>query len=555
LTGKGSPDLIFVNGTVYTVDAARRWVQAVAVREGRIAAVGSDEQIRAAAGPSTEAIDLRGRMLLPGFQDAHVHPPGGGYEMLHCNLSDAYSLEEYERIIAGFAASHPDDEWIVGGGWSMDIFPGGNPPKDVLDRIVPDRPVYLPSRDGHSVWVNSKALEIAGVTEDTLDPDDGWIVRDAGGEPAGTLHEGASELVNEFVPDETTQDWIDSLRVAQGFLHSLGITAWQDAIVGVETGYRTFEAYLAFAGSGELTARVIGALWWDRHRGIEQVDDLLAARARGPVGRFSATSVKIMQDGVIENQTAGVLEPYLDGEGNATGDRGKSFIDPEELNECVTRLDAEGFQVHFHAIGERAVREALDAIEAARRENGMNDLRHHISHIQVIHPDDIPRFRELAVVANAQPLWAVNEGQMLHLTIPFLGPERSTWQYPFGSLVRAGAVLAMGSDWSVSSPDPIEEMHVAVNRQAPPSYLYGGESGEVFLPEERIDLPTAIAGFTINAAYVNHLDDVTGSIEVGKYADLAVVDRNLFAHPVEEIHEATVQATFVEGERVYAEGL
>ena len=548
---KQRADLIFTGGAVYTVDAVRRWAHAVAVKAGTIVAVGTDEQVRALAGPRTEIVDLAGRMLLPGFQDAHCHPPGGGYDMLRCNLSDAYSLEEYERIVAEYASAHADEEWIVGGGWSMDVFPGGNPTKDVLDRLVPDRPVYLPSRDGHSAWVNSKALEIAEVTADTLDPTDGWIVRDAGGAPAGTLHEGASELVNKHVPDETMGDWIAALRVAQEYLHALGITSWQDAIVGLDSSYRTFEAYLAFAASGELTARVIGALWWNRHRGIEQVEDLIAARARGPVGRFAPTSVKIMQDGVIENQTAGVLEPYLDADGNVTDNRGKSFVDPEELKAAVTRLDAEGFQVHFHAIAERAVREALDAIEAARTTNGANDLRHHISHIQVIHPDDIGRFRELGVVANAQPLWAMNEGQMLHLTIPFLGPERSTWQYPFGSLVRAGAVLAMGSDWSVSSPDPIEEMHVAVNRQAPASYVYGGESGDVFLPEERVDLVTAIAGFTINAAYVNHLDDVTGSIEVGKSADLAVVDRNLFAHPAEEIHEATVQATYVQGERVY----
>ena len=548
---KARADLIFTGGAVYTVDAARRWAQAVAVRDGKIAAVGTDEQARALAGRGTQIVELAGRMLLPGFQDAHCHPPGGGYDMLRCNLNDAYSLEEYERIIADYSADHPDEEWIVGGGWSMDVFPGGNPTKDVLNRLVPDRPTYLPSRDGHSVWVNSRALEIAGVTKDTHDPADGWIVRDSDGEPAGTLHEGASELVNKHVPDETMEDWLAALRIAQSYLHSLGITAWQDAIVGLDAAYRTFEAYLEFAGSGELTARVVGALWWNRHRGIEQVDDLIAARARGPVGRFSPTSVKIMQDGVIENQTAGVLEPYLDADGNVTDNRGKSFVDPEELKAVVTRLDAEGFQVHFHAIAERAVREALDSIEAARRTNGPNDLRHHISHIQVIHPDDIPRFRELGVAANAQPLWAMNEGQMLHLTIPFLGPERSAWQYPFASLVRAGAILAMGSDWSVSSPDPIQEMHVAVNRQAPESYVYGGESGDVFLPEERIDLPTTIAGFTINSAYVNHLDDVTGSIEVGKFADLAVVDRNLFAHPVQEIHQATVQATYVQGEPVY----
>ncbi|HYF12206.1 MAG TPA: amidohydrolase family protein, partial [Actinomycetota bacterium] len=363
-------------------------------------------------------------------------------------------------------------------------------------------------------------------------------------------------LVDEHVPSDTLDDWIAGLRTGQAYLHALGITAWQDAIVGINgTIYDTFDAYVRFAEDGELTARVIGALWWDRHRGLEQVDDLIAARARGPVGRFSPTSVKIMQDGVIENFTAGVLEPYLDADGNPTENRGKSFVDPEELKEAVVRLDAEGFQVHFHALAERAVREALDAIEAARRANGMNDLRHHIAHIQVIHPEDIARFRELGVVANAQPLWAQNEGQMVNLTIPFLGPERAGWQYPFGSLVRAGATLAFGSDWGVSSPNPLEEIHVAVNRMGWPGYEYGGvdEATTVpFLPEQAVDLPTAIAAFTIGSAYVNHLDDVTGSIELGKAADLALLDRNVFEWPREELHAARVLATYVEGERVYA---
>jgi hypothetical protein len=476
--------------------------------------------------------------------------------MLRCDLSAAYSVEEYERIVRTYADEHPEAEWILGGGWSMDVFPGGNPPKDVLDRAVPDRPVYLPSRDGHSAWVNSRALAIGGVTEETEDPADGVIIRGDDGSPWGTLHEGAQRLVDKHIPPDTTEDFIAGLRVAQAYLHSLGITAWQDAIVGIgDSVYDTLDAYLRFAQSGELTARVVGALWWNRYRGVEQIDDLVEARARGPVGRFSPTSVKIMQDGVIENFTAGVLEPYLDAEGNATGNRGKSFVDPEELKEAVTRLDAQGFQVHFHALAERAVREALDAIEAARRANGMNDLRHHIAHIQVIHPDDIPRFRALKVVANAQPLWAQNEGQMLNLTIPFLGPQRSGWQYPFASLVRSGAMLAMGSDWGVSSPDPLEEIHVAVNRKGWPGYAYGGadEAATVpFIPDEALDLPTSLAAFTIGSAYVNHLDDVTGSIEVGKLADLVVLDRNVFEHPVEEIHAARAVLTLVEGERVFA---
>jgi hypothetical protein len=218
----------------------------------------------------------------------------------------------------------------------------------------------------------------------------------------------------------------------------------------------------------------------------------------------------------------------------------------------VTHLDAEGFQVHFHSLAERAVREALDAVEAAIAANGPSDHRHHLAHIQVVHPEDIPRFRRLNAVANAQALWAAHEAQMDDLTIPFLGEPRWTWQYPFGSLVRAGAVLAMGSDWSVSSPDPLQQIHVAVNRVMPSDYPYRVDDRRVFLPDERIDLPTALAGFTIGSAYVNHLDDVTGSVEVGKYADLTVIDRNLFEHPAEEIADANVVLTMVEGERVYA---
>jgi predicted amidohydrolase YtcJ len=549
MASNGTVDLAFVNGRVATMDAARRWAGAVAVSQGGIVAVGTDADARELVGSQTEVIDLDGRMLVPGFQDAHVHPPSSGFEMLHCNLSEAYDVREYERIVSDYAVAHLEEPWVVGGGWSMDVFAGGNPPKDVLDRIVPDRPVFLMSRDGHSAWVNSRALEVAGVTRDTPDPADGWIVRDAAGEPAGAVHEGAFVLVERHIPEALPSEWVEGLLAAQRHLHALGITAWQDAIVG--GSYPTLDAYRQVAASGELTARVVGALWWDRYRGIEQVEDLLDARERGRVGRFGATTVKIMQDGVIENFTAAVLEPYLDAEGRPTDNRGKSFVEAEELKGAVTRLDAEGFQVHVHAIGERAVREALDAFEAARATNGPNDHRHHIAHIQVVHPDDVPRFHELGVVANAQPLWAVNEGQMLHLTIPFLGPERSSWQYPFASLVRSGAMLAMGSDWSVSSANPLWEMHVAVNRTAPSAYEYGGGTGEPFLPHERIDLPTALAGFTINSAFVNHLDHLTGSIEVGKRADLAVLDRDLFAHPVEEIADASVMLTFVDGERVY----
>jgi predicted amidohydrolase YtcJ len=546
-----SADLAFVNGAVYTVDAARSRAQAVAVKGGRIVAVGSDDAIGEHLDPRTEVFDLNGRMLVPGFQDAHVHPVSGGVDRLRCDLHDLHSTEGYLLRVKTYAQEHPDREWILGGGWSMDVFPRGTPTKDLLDAVVPDRIVFLPNRDGHSTWVNGRALELAGITRGTPDPADGRIERDADGQPAGTLHEGAADLVGRFAAEPTADEVYQGLLEGQRYLHSLGITAWQDAIVSTDFWMDNYSAYLRAAGNDDLTARVVGSLWWDRERGEDQIEDLLELRERGRAGRFAATTVKIMQDGVCETFTAAVLEPYLDAQGRVTDKRGISFVEPEALKGYVAALDRHGFQVHFHALAERAVREALDAIEAALRANGPSDHRHHLAHIQVVHPDDVPRFRSLRAVANAQPLWAAHEGQMDDLTIPFLGEPRWRWQYPFGSLVRAGATLAMGSDWSVSSPDPIGEIHVAVNRVMAPTYLYGNESQEVFLPDERLDLATSIAAFTIGSAFVNHLDDVTGSIEVGKYADLAVVDRDLFAHPVDEIGNAHVDATFVEGAPVY----
>lgn len=536
-------DLVLTGGRIATMDAARAWASALAVRDGRIVAVGPDAAVAPHIGPSTRVIALRGRTVTPGFQDAHVHPVHGGLARMRCELHETTGAANYLAIIAAYAQAHPDEAWIRGGGWSMDDFPGGTPRKEDLDRIVPDRPVVLPNRDGHSVWVNSRALELGGVTAETPDPPDGRIERDPDGSPTGTLHEGAADLVQRFEPDDTAADLEAALASGQAYLHSLGITAWQDAIVRSEAEER---AYVALASRGELTARVVGALWWERHRGEEQIDEFVERRAATSIGRYRATSVKLMMDGVLENFTGAMLEPYLDDGGRSTDNRGLSQIDPECLKIWVARLDALGFQAHFHAIGDRAVRESLDAVAAARAANGPSDTRPHIAHIQVIHPDDIARFRELDVAANAQPYWACHEGQMDHLTIPFLG-ERWRWQYPYRSLRAAGAVLAMGSDWSVSTPDPLLEMELAVERVSDHSR---GRKAPL-LPDERIELMDALAAFTAGSAYVNHLDDVTGSLVVGKDADLVILDRDLFDRGAGAIGEATVVGTFVEGVAVF----
>jgi predicted amidohydrolase YtcJ len=526
------------------MDAGRTVTSGVAVRDGRIVALGRDDDVGAWIGRGTRVVELRGRSVTPGFGDAHVHPVEAGIGRLRCDLSDADGIDAYLSIISDYAATHPDETWIRGDGWSMSAFPGGIPHRSDLDRVVPDRPAVLESRDGHTSWVNSRALELAGITSDTPDPVDGRIERDSDGEPSGALQEGAASLVDRFLPANTTDEIVAGLRLAQQELHGLGITNWQDAIVTPEQAEL---AYTTLAGRGELTARVVGALWWERDRGADQIDELVERRARTAIGRYAPTSVKLMQDGILENGTSGVLEPYLDDDGRPTANRGLSMIDPEALKTYVTTLDALGFQPHFHAIGERAVREALDAVAAARRANGFSDTRPHIAHIQVIHPSDIPRFAELEVIANAQPYWACLEAQMETLTIPRLGPERSGWQYPFASLLKTGATVAMGSDWGVSTPDPMLEMEVAVTRV---SDEHRGDRSP-FLPAERLDLMDALAGFTTGTARVNHLDHEVGSIEVGKAADLVVLDRDLFDRAAGPIGDARVVATFIDGTAVH----
>jgi predicted amidohydrolase YtcJ len=394
------------------------------------------------------------------------------------------------------------------------------------------------------------ARVLAGIDPRTPDPTDGRIEREPDGAPQGTLHEGAANLVGCLVPELTFDERLAGLLLAQQHLHARGITAWQDAIVGDYLGSPDpLPVYLAAAASGQLTARVEGALWWDRKRGGEQLPEILARRERGLAPRFRANSVKIMQDGVAENFTAGMLEPYLDPTGCHSHGSGLSYVDPVALLGYVTQLDAHGFQVHLHAIGDRAVREALNAIEAARTANGeRSDNRHHIAHLQVVHPDDVPRFAELGVTANMQALWAAHEPQMDELTIPFIGADRAARQYVFGDLLRSGARLAAGSDWAVSSANPLRACHVAVNRS-----LQGatGAEAEPLLPGQGLDLAEAMAAYTIGSAYVNHLDDETGTIEPGKLADLVVLDRDPFAGPKSEIGSTGVLATFVQGESVY----
>jgi len=543
-------DLLITGARVRLAEG--RYATAVAVRDGRIAAVGSEAELAGLAGRGTRVVRAPGGLLLPGFQDAHVHPPFAGRNRLRLWLNDLEGRHAYLDAIAGYADAHPEEPWILGGGWAMEYFPGGTPRKEDLDAVVPDRPVFLFNRDVHGAWVNSRALAAAGIDRDTPDPADGRIERDpADGEPSGTLHEGAAYRVNEeVVPEPDSAEWQAAILEAQRYLHGLGITGWQDAWVTPGTQ----AAYQALAADGRLTARVVGALWWERSRGLEQIADLVERRARGREVRapgaalgsgFHPTTVKIMTDGVLENHTGALLEPYCDGCGGHSDNLGLSYVPYDLLCEAVTELDAHGFQVHLHAIGDRAVRNSLDAVEAARRTNGGGDQRHHIAHVQLIQRQDIPRFAELGVIVNCQAYWAQNEPQMDELTVPFIGAERARLQYPFAELLASGARLAMGSDWAVTTADPLQQIEVAVTRTDPEH-----RDNAPFLPEQRLTLDQAVDAFTAGSAHVNH-DEQAGAIEVGRRADLVLLDTDLFAPGAPPAADAGVALTVAAGAVVH----
>lgn len=539
-------DTIVTGCRIWTGDAAGSWASALAISDGRLVAVGGTD-VRELADSTTELVDLGGRTVIPGLIDVHVHPIHGGQKMLTCDLSGLVDRAAYADAIAAYAVTLGPDAWVRGGGWSFEAFPGGVPTAAELDAVVGGRPAVLSNRDGHTSWVSSRALELAGIDRNTPDPGDGRIERDPDGRPVGALQEGAMALVEAVLPELSDDDLVEALLVGQRYLHGLGITGWQDAKVFPEY----VRAYARAAEAGSLTADVTGALWWQRGGGSvdDQIAEMVEIRRTMSRPGLRYTATKIMLDGVAENFTAAMLEPYVH-----TGlrhDHGMHFFDREELRAVALGLDAAGQQLHFHAVGDAAVREGLDMVEEVRAANPSGGLRHHIAHLQVVHPDDAARFARLGVAANAQPLWARLEPQMTELTMPFLGERRAGWQYPFGALDRAGAVIAIGSDWPVSTPEPFRELHVAVNRTpAGDSPTWSPRDG-VFLPEERLSLSRALRAFTAGSAWVNGTDHERGTLEPGKYADFAVLDRDPFAGSPDEIWTTGVDETWVAGVAVH----
>jgi predicted amidohydrolase YtcJ len=532
-------ELILTNGEVHTMSASRPRAEALAVAGGKVLFVGRAAGALRFRGEATKVVDLGGRMVLPAFQDSHIHLVAGGLELLACNIAGLGTREAVFARIREYAAAHPELAWVVGGGWELPLFPQANPRKEDLDALVPDRPAVLDAADGHSAWANSRALALAGVTSDTPDPAGGRIERDPRtGEPTGTLRESAAGLVEKLVPKPRPEDYIRGLKAGLELANRYGIAS----IIEANAGPDILDAYAALDRSGELTVRVLASLHVTTDRGVTEAGRLADLRRRYAGTRLKATSAKIFADGVMEPQTAALLEPYV----NRPGDRGTPLLEPEAFDALAVALDRAGFQIHVHAIGDRAVRMSLDAFAAAGRANGFRDMRHHIAHLELVDPADIPRFRRLGVAANFQALWAYADPYITDLTLPILGPRRSRWLYPIGSVAATEAVIAGGSDWSVSSMDPLEAIEVALTRRGPDD-----PPGPAWIPEERVGLETMLRAYTANGAWLSHDEKARGTLEPGKAADIIVLDRDLFGMPLQEISNARVLWTLLDGRPVF----
>jgi predicted amidohydrolase YtcJ len=544
-------DYVLRGGKVYTVDASRSWAEAVAISGREIVFVGRDSEIGNYVDEETVVLQLDGAMVLPGFQDSHIHPVTSALNSYMCSLYGLPGREAYLEKIEECVANHSDANWIHGSGWSHQYFPQGDKPtKHMLDGIAPNVPLTLTSYDGHSLWVNSKALELAGLDGTTPDVSFGEVVRFSGSrEPTGLLLEDlAQELVMAHKPKYSDQQTFESLLYVQQYLNSLGVTSIQDAIVDIGSDgiYGVHDAYLRAARENRLTLRVTGALYWNPKIGMEQIDAFVDMRDQA-TRLFRPTSVKIWHDGVMHTHTSRLIDDYAD----RPGDRGMTMFPVEDLYDMVAELDKHGFQVHFHADGDGAIRESLDAVEYAIRSNGKSDRRHHIAHLELIHPDDIARFRELGVVANVQPIWSTSKAYISDLIDVKIGKDRARWLEINKSFLDAGVTVAYGSDWYVTSPNPMDLIEAAVTRIRPALPREEKERSEPILPGENVSVADAIASYTINGAFVNHQETRTGSIEVGKLADIVVLEKNLFDVPATRISETKVLFTFMDGQPVF----
>jgi predicted amidohydrolase YtcJ len=535
-----SPDLIIVNANIVTMDPLTPKAEALASANGRVTALGTTADINALAGSTTRVIDAGGRLMLPGFQDTHIHlqDSGQGYGQ-NADLSEARTIDELVEAMQKFGASH-ERPWVDGVGWYTGIFTDENLDRHVLDRAVPDRPSFILASDGHNACLNSRACEHIGLVKGITDPPNGHFVLDRDGVPTGMLHEDAIKWADERMPQPTDDDFAFGVKYAAALANRHGITGVLDASVGD----RHVRVYDRLEKGGELTVRVCATARVDPSETTAgALARISAYRAAYQSEMFTVHSAKFFLDGVLENRTAVMLDDYSD----ATGGNAPLMFRHDQVLELFTAFDAARFQLHVHVIGDGACRAALDGFEAARKANGKWPSLHQVAHVQCIDPSDIPRFHALGAMMNIQPLWARHEPSVTDVALPMVGEARGRWMYAFRSLIDAGAAYALSSDWGVSTLNPFEIMETAITRQPP----CRPRTHPVFLPEQRMTREECIKGYTIHAARAAWRDADTGSLTPGKYADIIILDRDIFACDVHDIGDTEVVLTLLGGREVH----
>ena len=546
-------DLVLQNGLVYTVDKDRSRAESIAVRGRKIVYVGRNSGVEGFIDNNTHVIDLDGKMVLPGFTDSHAHASFAAL-LATAELNNLTSMPAYQQSIRDYAGKHPDLETVYGTGWSNTLFPPTGPRKEELDDVVSDRPAAMMSEDGHAVWVNSPALSMAGITRNTPHPEGGVIERDPqSGDPCGTLRETAMDFIFEALPPISVEEMVKGIDAYAALAAKQGITTVHDPMLilpGDSQSYlgsgimgTNLAAFSQMAGQDRLPLRVRGSLLAVPQRGVSQVPAFVTERDRHSGSLLQTRAVKVFVDGVVEGSTAYLAEPYV----HLPNFRGEPLWEASALNAICQALDRENFQIHVHAIGDAATSLTLDAFEYTRKANGQRDSRHLITHLQLVAAEDIPRFAELGVIGVPQPLWFLKDS-FYNTALSYLGRQRAEHQYPMKSFIAAGVKMASASDFPVTLPcPPLRGIMTGVTRCIPGA----AEPDKVLWPRERVGLDDMIASFTINGAYANFLENDTGSLEVGKLADMVVLDKNLFEIPAADIGHARVLLTLFEGSEVY----
>lgn len=543
-----SADTVLLHAKIYTVNEQQPWAEALAIRGGMILAVGREADIAKYRGPNTKVIDAKQRLVLPGFTDCHIHFLDGSLSLLQVNLDRARTVGDIQQQVKAYASAHPGLLWVLGRGWQYTVFGGsGLPNKSILDEVIPDRPVYLESFDGHTWWANSKALKLAGITRESQDPPGGQFVRDpASGEPTGTVKEDAADaVVRRAVPQPSDEQNLEALRRGMHEANAVGLVgAISPGGVSVEGGdFTALDLYNELRHQGQLTLRLyIASRLEPPLASQEQIEKIIGARRRYHDEWIAAGAAKFFLDGVIESHTAAMLAPYS----NDPERSGNLLWEPEKYKQAVAELDRRGIQIYTHAIGDKAVRLALDAYEEAHTKNRTRDARPRIEHIENISSSDIPRFGSLGVIASFQPLHAYPDDDVVKVWAPSIGAERAQRGWPWRSIEKTGGVLAFGSDWPIVTLNPWPGIQNALTRQTTEGEPPGG-----WLPAERISLADAIRAYTLGAAFAARREQTTGSLEPGKFADLIVLAQDLFMIEPTVIGKTEVLLTMVGGNVVY----